>query len=61
IEINGDQNYQNWAQMCKMLPRGAEYMPEKNGRFTLSPDFYSSECLLFGENGYNALFNDERK
>lgn len=58
IEINGDQNYNNWEELCGMLPRGAEYTPEQNGRFTLDTGFYESECLLFGENGYDLLFGE---
>ncbi|MBP5155999.1 MAG: L-alanine-DL-glutamate epimerase [Clostridia bacterium] len=58
IEINGDQNYTNWDELCGMLPRGAEYKPEQNGRFTLETGFYESECLLFGENGYDLLFGE---
>lgn len=60
IEINGDQNYANWEAMCGMLPPGAEYKPEQNGRFVLDGDYYGSECRLFGENGYDKLFTEHK-
>ena len=56
IEVNGDQNYVNWDALCKKLPAGMDYIPEKNGRFVLEPGYYSGECKLFNENEYINLF-----
>ena len=56
IEVNGNQNYVNWNKLLGMLPDNMEYRPEHNGRFTLEEDYYTKDCLLFGNNGYNKLF-----
>ncbi|MBR4279139.1 MAG: mandelate racemase/muconate lactonizing enzyme family protein [Clostridia bacterium] len=56
IEINGNQNYKNWDALCKMLPNGLEYKPEKNGRIELGDEFYKNGALLFENNEYLKLF-----
>lgn len=56
IEINGNQNYTNWDLLCRMLPNGLEYIPERNGRFELEKDFYKNGARLFDRNGYLKLF-----
>ncbi len=56
IEINGNQNYVNWDPLCKMLPNGIVYTPEKKGCFTLNEKSYADGAKLFRENGYLKLF-----
>lgn len=56
IEINGNQNYANWAELCKTLPTGLEYVPEQNGCFEIDGEFYKNGALLFNENKYLNLF-----
>lgn len=56
IEINGNQNYVNWGSLCKMLPDGMEYTPERNGCFTLNEKSYADGARLFESNGYLNLF-----
>ncbi len=56
IEINGNQNYKNWASLTEMLPKGMKYKPEQGGAFALEPDYYQKGSLLFEKNGYFELF-----
>lgn len=56
IEINGNQNYVNWESLCKMLPEGMEYKPERNGCFDLDEKSYLEGAKLFNQNGYINLF-----
>ncbi len=56
IEINGNQNYKNWASLCETLPNGIEYTPERNGCFEINDDFYKNGAKLFDKNGYINLF-----
>jgi hypothetical protein len=56
IEINGNQNYVNWQSLCNMLPEGLEYVPERNGCFTLSEQSYQDGAKLFNKNKYIELF-----
>ena len=56
VEVNGNQNYANWERMKTMLPAGLAWEDEKNGRFVLPRDYYEKSGLLFGRNGYDALF-----
>ena len=60
VEVNGDQNYLHWEEMKKLLPDGMTWQDETNGRFALSPSFYENSGLLFGANGYEALFGPEK-
>ena len=56
IEINGNQNYVNWQPLCKMLPDGLEYTPERNGCFDLNEQSYLNGAKLFNQNKYIELF-----
>lgn len=56
IEINGNQNYKNWAELCDMLPDGLTYKPEMNGCFTIDENDYKAGAKLFCENKYFKLF-----
>ena len=56
IEVNGDENYKNWDELCKYLPERSPYVPPVNGCFGLGDGYYDSGCGLFEENGYINLF-----
>lgn len=58
IEINGDANYVNWAQMRALVPEGYAVTEEANGAFELTDEFFSSFPCLCGENGYNKYFRE---
>ena len=57
VEINGDQNYQNWDYLKTLLPQGVEYSEGSDGVFELDGYFYKDSGLLFNENGYSKYFN----
>jgi hypothetical protein len=58
IEINGDANYVNWAQMRALVPEGYAVTEEANGAFELKDEFFSSFPCLLGENGYDKYFRE---
>ncbi|MGQ9454254.1 MAG: enolase C-terminal domain-like protein [Armatimonadota bacterium] len=57
LEVNGDQNYRNWDQMCKYHPRaGASWLKPRGGVFELDDEFYSSSGGIFEQSEhYRAL------
>ncbi len=56
VEVNGDQNYVNWQQMCTLLPQGLSWQDAVGGAFLADKDFYYNSGRLFGTNGYAAVF-----
>lgn len=56
IEINGDQNYKNWAEMGALLPEGLAFDPTPGGCIETPDSFYSDSGVLFCKNGYTEMF-----
>lgn len=56
IEINGDQNYKNWAEMGTLLPEGLRFDPNAGGCIDTPNSFYSDSEKLFRKNGYTEMF-----
>lgn len=57
LEVNGDQNYRNWDQMCEYHPRaGASWLRPRGGVFELDDEFYNSSGGIFEQSEhYRAL------
>lgn len=56
MESNGEQNYQNWAQLQRRHPRcGASWTEMADGCFSLNADFYACSGGIFEHSPYADL------